>query len=108
MSATSLSHPAGVLERLEGIERELAEAENAFEAAAMDWFRQRRFRANEEARAYVKAEGTDTARRLVAKDIGMATGWEAEAKYEIAKSKIRTLSDRSTIGMSILRAQAGR
>ncbi len=101
----TLTHPAGVLERLEAIEAELAIAENEFEDAAKEWFRQRRERAHAEAAAYVESEGTDTKRRLKAKAAGTATGWEAEARYEILKTKIRTLGDRATIGQSILKAQ---
>ncbi len=108
MNSAALSHPAGVLERLEQIEWQLAEAENDFEVAAMAWFKVRRLRAHQEATAFVSAQGTDTARRLAAKAVGADVGWEDEARYEILKTKIRTLSDRSTIGMSILRAQAGR
>lgn len=102
---TVLSHPAGVIDRLEAIESELAIAQLELEAAAMEWFKLRRERAHAEATAYVQSEGTDTARRLAGKAAGADVGWEAEARYEIVKTKVRTLSDRATIGQSILRAQ---
>lgn len=105
---TAFDAPAGVLERLESIDTQLALAENEFEDLASKWFQARRLRAQAEAEAYVRTEGTDTARRLAAKAAGYSVGWEDEARFEICKTKIRTLSDRSTIGMSILRAQAGR
>ncbi len=105
MNSAALSHPAGVLDRLEAIEQELATAENDFENAAMAWFQVRRLRAHQEATAFVSAQGTDTARRLAAKAVGADVGWEDEARYEILKTKIRTLGDRATIGQSILKAQ---
>ncbi len=101
----NLSHPAAVVDRLAEIESQLANAQNSLEDAALEWFRLRRDRAHGEANAYVRAEGTDTGRRLAAKAAGAEIGWEAEAKYEIAKSKVRTLGDRATIGQSILRSQ---
>ncbi len=102
----TLSAPAGVIDRLEAIEGELAEAQNALESSAMAWFKERRNRAHAEATAYVRTDGTDTARRLAAKAAGMEVGWELEARWEIAKSKVRTLGDRATIGQSILRSQS--
>ncbi len=102
----SLNHPAGVIDRLEAIEGELATTQNEYEAAAREWFRMRRDRAHAEAQAYVRAEGTDTARRLAGKAAGMEVGWEQEGRYDILKRKLQTLGDRATIGQSLLRAQS--
>ncbi len=104
--ASALSHPAGVIDRLEAIEGELAKAQNSFEAAAKAWFGKRADRAKAGAEAYVSAGGTEEKRRLARKQAEMDTAWEQEAAFEIAKMKCKTLADRAIIGESILRSQS--
>ncbi len=105
-NGSALNHPAGVIDRLEAIESTLAEAQNEFEAAAKAWFKERAERAKAGADAYVQAGGTEEKRRLARKQAEFETAWEQEGAFEIAKMKCKTLSDRATIGQSILRSQS--
>ncbi len=99
------SDPALVMQRLETIEADLATVQNELEDAGRNWFKARKERAGVRATAFVQTEGTDTARRLQADKVALASGWEEEADWEILREKRRLLEDRANIGMAILKAQ---
>lgn len=109
---TTLTSPGQVIARLDEIERDLAERQNDYERAAdekarlsRDW--EKRFaicmkkvtgpnEAARKAHAFVAAvEQDDLFERLT----------DAEARYDALRVVVKVLEDRSTIGMSILRAQ---
>lgn len=102
---TPLSNPAAIQERLEAIERDLAERQHDFEVAATEWFRAKRDREKERAEAFLSAEGTVAERTAIAESQVPARG-EEEGRYEALKGVVRTLDTRAAIGMSILRAQS--
>jgi hypothetical protein len=102
---TGLSTPQQVQERLEQIDRDLAERQNSLEAAALEWFRAKREREREYAQAYIEATGTVDERKSRAIQASYLTGLEAEARYEALKAVVRVLDTRGAIGMSLLRAQ---
>jgi hypothetical protein len=93
------------MRRLEDIENDLAETQNALEDAAMDWYLVKRNRVKTHAEAFIKAEGT-VGDRTAHADLATADmGWEAEGRYEGLKAKARVLGDRAAIGMAILKSQ---
>ena len=100
----SLSTPQQVQERLEAIEHDLAVRQNAYEAAALAWFRAKRDKEHRWARAYMEATGPAHERKAQA-DLAVAlVGVTEEAEYEAMKAVIRTLETRATIGQSLLRS----
>lgn len=102
----SLSSPAVVQERLEAIERELAERQNAYEDAALAWFHAKRDREQRRAEVFLTSEGT-IAQRSAQAEVETATiGVEDEATYEALRGVMRTPETRASIGQSILRAQS--
>jgi hypothetical protein len=102
----SLSDPGAVIVRLAEIENDLALKQNELEAAAMDYFRAKRDKELAWAEAFIAAtEGTNDHRKATATIATSHLGLEAEAKYEGLKAVVRVLSDRASIGQSILRAQ---
>ena len=102
---TGLSTPQAVQDRLEEIDASLSELQNDIEAAAMDWFRAKRERDKEEARSFLTAKGTDTARRMIAKEDAATIGAEEEGAWEGKKALLKTLESRSVVGTAILKAQ---
>jgi hypothetical protein len=101
----SLSTPQAVLERLEQIEHDLAVRQNAYEAAALAWYRAKRDKEKGHATAYLAATGPVHERKAHA-DLATATiGVAEEAEYEAIKAVVRTLETRASIGQSILRSQ---
>lgn len=101
----TLSTPQAVQARLEDIERDLAARQNALEAAALGWYRIKRDREHNWARAYVTANGPAHVRKAEA-DLAVATvGVAEEAEYEALKAVVRVLETRASIGQSLLRTQ---
>ncbi len=101
----TLSTPQAVEERLEAIEKDLAELQNDFEAAAFNWYLAKREREKAEAEAFLTAKGSIAARQAVAKVQTAHDGVEREARYEALKAKVRVLETRANIGMALLKAQ---
>ena len=101
----TLSTPQAVLERLEAIDADLAEKQNAWEQAAFDHFKAKRDREKAKASAFLTAKGSIAARNAIAEVETSSDGSEAEATYESLKAVIRVLETRATIGQSILRSQ---
>jgi hypothetical protein len=101
----TLTHPGAVQARLEEIEREMAERQNALEAAALDHWRSKRDKEKARAEEFLSATGT-VAERNAKADLSTAEmGMEHEARWEGLKAVMRTLDTRAAIGMSLLRAQ---
>ena len=94
-----------VIQRLEEIERDLAEHQNDLEEAAMDWFRVKREKERERARAFIGAEGTVAERSAKADIVTAMLGAEEEARYEALRGVVRVLETRASIGQSLLRSQ---
>ena len=101
----SLQTPQQVVERLESIERDLAERQGELEAAALGWFRAKREKERDWALAFMASEGTDTSRRAVATRETARVGVEEEAAWEAARAVVRVLDTRAAIGMAILKSQ---
>jgi len=101
----SLSTPAAVQLRLEGIERELAVLQNEMEDTALPWFRLKRDREVAELEAYAVSSGTTVERKLAADAAGAAVGAEEEARWEVKRALVRILETRANIGMAILKSQ---
>lgn len=106
------SHPAAVIQRLAKIENDLAERQNEYEQAAEDRARLIRDWGKRIARATAQAKGRDAEARKQAALVMAAEQddlydrlMDAEARYAALHAVIRVLTDRSTIGMSILRSQ---
>lgn len=103
--------PQEVMQRLEEIEAQQATNQNDLESAAMNYYQYKRETDVERAKAFLTAEGSVQAREaqaLVA--VSNSDLWRnfvsAEAAYESLKLAQRSLSDRGSIGQSLLRAQA--
>jgi hypothetical protein len=105
-NALDLTSPSAVMEKLAAIEADLEVRQNAWEAAAMDWFRAKRDREKAWAVAFLANEGTVAERKALADRHTALDGKEAEALYESLKAVIRTLETRATIGMALLKAQS--
>lgn len=105
MSTATLSDPASVQIRLEEIDTQLAELQNGYEAAALEFFRKKRDREHRWAHVYVTTDGPAYLRKAAADGATLDEGLEAEAVYEGRKAVVRMLETRASIGQSILRAQ---
>lgn len=103
--SVDLTTPAAVMERLSAIENDLAQRQNLYEAAAMNWYRAKRDREHKRAIAFIRADGTVAERNAQADTETSLYGKEDEALYEGLKAVIRTLEARASIGQSLLRAQ---
>lgn len=101
----TLSTPQQVQERLEEIDQELAEKQNAYEKSAYDWFIARREKEYRYAIEYRKAEGTVAERSAWADAVTVQIGSEHEATFEAIKAKVKLLESRASIGMAILKSQ---
>lgn len=99
------------MQRLEEIEEQLATNQNSLESAAMDYHSYKREVDVARAKAFLNAEGSVQAREAQAL-VAVSHGdlWRnfvsAEAAYESLKLAQRSLSDRASVGQSLLRAQA--
>lgn len=102
----SLSTPQQVQQRLEEIDRELANRQNALEASALAWFRCKRDKEKRWAQAYLSAEGPAHERKAHA-DLAVAVvGVAEEAEWEAIKAVVRLLEGRASIGQTLLRSQS--
>lgn len=102
---TELSTPQQVQARLEAIDRDLANRQNALESSALAWFRAKRDKEKQWAQAYISASGPVHERKAHA-DLAVATvGVAEEAEWEALRAVVRTLETRATIGQSLLRSQ---
>jgi hypothetical protein len=99
-----LSTPQQIMGRLDAIECDLADRQNALEAAARTWFIAKRQRDHDHAVAFLTAEGTVAQRKAVADRETALDGKEAEAEWEALRAVVRTLETRSTIGMALLKS----
>jgi hypothetical protein len=109
-----MDNPAVAIGRLADIENDLAQRQNEYERAAEDVARAKRDYDLRLARALVVAEGSNAAVReanaliaVAAADDGIYTRLtDAEARYAALKVVVSTLSERASIGQSILKAQS--
>lgn len=103
--------PQEVMARLEEVEEQMATNQNALETAAMDYSAYKREVDVAKAKTFQTAEGSVQSREAQALIAVSASDlWQvfvsAEAAYESLKLAQRSLSDRGSIGQSLLRAQA--
>lgn len=105
MTNLTLSDPAAIEARLEEIDRELAEKQNAYEDAAMGWYRKKRDREKARASAFLTAKGSVAARNAIAEVETSTIGIDEEASYEALKAGIRVRETRVSIGQSLLKSQ---
>jgi hypothetical protein len=102
---TVLSDPGLVVNRLEQIDRDLANRLNELEAAALAWYRVKRDKEKARAEAFIAASGTVAERQAVADRDTALIGVAEEADWEALRAVVRVLETRATIGQSILRSQ---
>jgi hypothetical protein len=100
--------PAQIIERLEAIERDLAERQGEFERVSEDWARAKREKELAWARAYTLA-GRDnktpvTDKKAAAIEASELIGLDAEARYTGLNKVIEVLGTRSMIGMALLKS----
>lgn len=101
-------NPAEILQRLDAIERDLAERQNEFATAAGKRARLVREVEHSTAVEYARAEGNTTDRRMAANaTVGDSQDYKdltaAEAAYEAGKAAVNVLQTRATIGQTLLR-----
>lgn len=103
--------PAEIMERLEGIEKDLATRQNEYEQAAEDRHKLVRDFEMRIAQGSLAAHGTTaTEKKWRAMEAVAVNGdlytrlTEAEGKYEGLKAVVRVLEQRASIGQSLLRA----
>lgn len=108
----TLSHPAAIMERLEQIERDLAERENEYGEAAGARARLVRDWEKRLARATAGAKGSDANARkqaalvLAAEQDGLYDDLrEAEGAFAALHAVVRVMEQRATIGMALLKTQ---
>lgn len=101
-----MDSPGSVIARLEAIEEDLANRQNAFESAARAWVIAKRDKEKAHAVAFIAAEGTVAERQAAATEKTSLDGKREEAEYEAIKAVVRVLEARASIGQSILRSQS--
>ena len=104
MSDGNLTDPGGVMGRLEGIETDLANRQNALEAAARGWFVAKRNKEHRRAVAFLSASGTVAERSAIADRETALLGSQEEAEWEALKAVVRTLETRASVGQTLLRS----
>lgn len=101
----TLSTPQAVVERLEGIETDLAEFQNGLEEAAMTWFIGKREREKAHATAFLTAKGSIAARHAVAELETATDSMNDEATWEAKRHVLKVLETRANVGMALLKSQ---
>jgi hypothetical protein len=101
----TFADPGGVMVRLAQIEQDMALRQNNYEAAARAWVMALRDQKRARAIAFLNAEGTVAERQAIADRDTALDGKMEEAEFEALKAVMRTLSERASVGQSILRAQ---
>lgn len=100
--------PAQIMERLEGIERDLAIRQNEYEQVAENWTRAKREKELAWARGYTLASGGGaknvTDKKAAAIEASELIGLDDEARYVGLKGVIDVMQTRSMIGMALLKA----
>jgi hypothetical protein len=105
LMAVTLDNPGAVVARLQEIEDDIALRQNAYEDAALKWYRAKRDKEHKRAVAFIGATGTVAERNAIADRETAMVGKEEEALYEAIKAVVRTLETRASIGQSLLRSQ---
>ena len=104
----TFSHPGAVIDRLAQIENDLAERQNAYEAAARSWYAAQREIGRVKARALLTSPKASVTEKKAEGDLAAydVEGAASEAEYEALRAAVKVLETRATIGMSILKAQS--
>lgn len=106
-----MTDPAGIMARLDAIERDLADRQNEFADAARKRSRLVRevefAEAVEYQRAKLEGLGPTDAKQFARARVGESQDYKdltaAEAAYEAGKAAVGVLSTRATIGQTLLR-----
>lgn len=97
--------PAQIMERLEQIDRDLAERQNEYEDVAEKWTHSKRTREKVWAEAYISSVGKQvTDRKAAAILASELIGVDEEARFVGLKGVVDVLQTRSMIGQSLLKA----
>ena len=111
---SDLTHPAAVMARLAAIENDLATRMNDYEQAASERARLTRDWEKRLAICGKRATGSSAdMRKATALVAAIETDdlyerlTDAEGRYEALRVVMKVLSDRSVVGMSVLRSQGG-
>lgn len=99
-----------IVERLESIERDVADRQVKGEESAESFYRAKRDYELEYAKAFIQAKGSPTERKQQAtealeKHPTYFALLESEGAYEGWKAVMRALEQRASIGQSLLKAQ---
>jgi len=97
-------NPHSIAERLDEIDRDIAQRIPEVEDAARAWFVAKRDREREHALAFLQAEGTVAERKAIADRDHGTDGAEEEAEYEAQRAALRALETRGAIGMALLKS----
>lgn len=100
---SDLSTPERIMLRLEELDRDLANRQNALEAAARAWFVAKREREKNRATTFLTTEGTVAERNAHADRAHATDGASSEAEYEALKAVVRVIETRVGIGQSLLK-----
>jgi hypothetical protein len=98
VSVTDLSHVAAIQARLAEIDEDLAARQPVLERAATAWFKAKRNREEQRARAFMTADGTVAERNAHADIVTSLVGVNEEAEWEALKAVVRVLETRASIG----------
>jgi hypothetical protein len=100
--------PAQIEQRLEDIEHDLGDRQNAYASASEKWHRACREREHQHAVEFMRAAGaTVTERKEQARELTALIGITEEAEYEGLRAAIKVMETRAMIGMALLKS-AGR
>ena len=102
----TFSDPGAVINRLSEIENDMAARQNAYESAARKQIIALRQQKHARAVEFMNAEGSVAERTALAERATALDGMQEEAEYVALKAVMQTLSERASVGQSILRAQA--
>lgn len=97
-------NPVAMIDRLEQLERDLADRQATVEDLAVRWFKVKRDREKAYAIAFLAADGTtgqrDAQARLAAYDVDDGS---VEGEWEGAKAAIKAIETRASVGQTLVR-----
>lgn len=100
--------PAQIEQRLQELEQDLGDRQNAYANASEKWHRALREREYQHALAFMQASGsTVTERKEQARVATALLGITEEAEYEGLRAAVKVMETRAMIGMALLKS-AGR
>ena len=105
MTEPTFADPGGVMVRLAANRKRHGPRQNNLRSRTRAWVMALRDQKRARAIAFLNAEGTVAERQAIADRDTALDGKMEEAEFEALKAVMRTLSERASVGQSILRAQ---